>query len=180
MGRSRIKAASFLCMEENFMEPEKILKGRRVLIVDDEEDILEFLTEVLEICKLDRASTYEQAKDSLEKNQYDIAVLDIMGVRGYDLLELAKRRGIPALMLTAHAVSKENLKKSFQKGAAYYVPKDEIAKIDIFVADVLDAIDRNKNVFVKWYERLSNFCDKRFGPNWKDEDPEFWDSLIKY
>ncbi|RLF57873.1 MAG: response regulator, partial [Thermoplasmata archaeon] len=63
---------------------------------------------------------------------------------------------------------------------AYYVPKDEIAKIDIFVADVLDAIDRNKNVFVKWYERLSNFCDKRFGPNWKDEDPEFWDSLIKY
>jgi len=45
------------------MEPEKILKGRRVLIVDDEEDILEFLTEVLEICKLDRASTYEQAKE---------------------------------------------------------------------------------------------------------------------
>ncbi len=162
------------------MEPEKILKGRRVLIVDDEEDIVEFLTEVLEICKLDRASTYEQAKDLLEKNQYDIAVLDIMGVRGYDLLDLAKRREIPALMLTAHAVSKENLKKSFQKGAAYYVPKDEIAKIDIFVADVLDAIDRNKNVFVKWYERLSNFCDKRFGPNWKDEDPEFWDSLIKY
>lgn len=162
------------------MKPEKILKGKRVLIVDDEEDILEFLTEVLEICKVDRAATYEDAKALLEKNQYHIAVLDIMGVRGYDLLEIAKRRNIPALMLTAHAVSKENLKKSFEKGAAYYVPKDEIAKIDVFVADVLEALDKNKNVFVKWYERLSGFCDKRFGPNWKDDDPEFWDTLIKY
>ncbi len=162
------------------MKPEKILKGKRVLIVDDEEDILEFLTEVLEICKVDRAATYEEAKALLEKNQYHIAVLDIMGVRGYDLLEIAKRRNIPALMLTAHAVSKENLKKSFEKGAAYYVPKDEIAKIDVFVADVLEALDKNKNVFVKWYERLSGFCDKRFGPNWKDDDPEFWDTLIKY
>ncbi len=162
------------------MKPEKILKGKRVLIVDDEEDILEFLTEVLEICKVDRAATYEDAKALLEKNQYHIAVLDIMGVRGYDLLEIAKRRNIPALMLTAHAVSKENLKKSFEKGAAYYVPKDEIAKIDVFVADVLEALEKNKNVFVKWYERLSGFCDKRFGPNWKDDDPEFWDTLIKY
>jgi CheY-like chemotaxis protein len=167
-------------MEGNFMEPEKILKGKRVLIVDDEEDVLEFLTEILDICKVDRASSYEEAKELLEKNQYHIAVLDIMGVRGYDLLEITKRRHIPALMLTAHAVSKENLKKSFEKGAAYYVPKDEIAKIDIFVADVLEAMDKNKNVFVKWYERLSGFCDKRFGPNWKDDDPEFWDSLIKY
>ena len=95
-------------------------------------------------------------------------------------LEIARERGMPALMLTAHAVSKENLKKSFEKGAAYYVPKDEISKIDVFVADVLEAIENNRNVWVKWYERLSAFCDKRFGPNWKDDDPEFWESLIKY
>jgi DNA-binding NtrC family response regulator len=162
------------------MDPEKILKGKRVLIVDDEEDILEFLTEILDMCKVDRASTFEAARDLLQENYYHIAVLDIMGVRGYDLLEIARERGIPALMLTAHAVSKENLKKSFEKGAAYYVPKDEISKIDIFVADVLEAIDNKKNVWVKWYDRLSGFCDKRFGPNWKDDDPEFWDSLIKY
>jgi len=45
---------------------------------------------------------------------------------------------------------------------------------------VLEAIDKNKNVFSKWYERLSGFCDRRFGPNWRKEDLEFWDSLIKY
>ena len=162
------------------MDPQKILKGTRILIVDDEEDILETLTELLDICKVDRASTFEQAKELLETNIYHVAILDIMGVRGYDLLDIAKKRGIPSLMLTAHALSKDNLKKSFEKGASYYVPKDEINKIDVFVADTLLAQEQNKNVMVKWYERLSGFCDRRFGPNWKDEDPDFWNSLLKY
>jgi len=162
------------------MDPKKILKGKRVLIVDDEEDILELLTELLEMCKIDRASTFKEAKELLENNFYHIAVLDIMGVRGYELLEIANKKDIPALMLTAHALSQENLKKSFKEGASYYVPKDEISKIDIFLADIIEARDEKKNVWAKWYERLSGFCDRRFGPNWKDEDPEFWNSLINY
>jgi DNA-binding NtrC family response regulator len=162
------------------MDPKKILKGKMVLIVDDEKDILDLLVELLSMCKIDTASTFEEAKDLLENNYYDIAVLDIMGVKGYDLLAIANEKDVPALMLTAHALSKENLKKSFQEGASYYVPKDEINKIDIFLADVIEARDQKKNVFVKWYERLSGFCDNRFGPNWKDEDREFWDNLISY
>lgn len=62
----------------------------------------------------------------MERNNYDVAILDIMGVRGFDLLEIAKNRDIPALMLTAHGLSKENLKKSAEEGAAYYSPKDEM------------------------------------------------------
>ncbi|UCF55846.1 MAG: response regulator [Deltaproteobacteria bacterium] len=162
------------------MNPEKMLKGKRVLIVDDEPDVLELLTELLDMCKVDAASSFEQAKELLENNYYHIAVLDIMGVEGYELLEIANRRKIPALMLTAHAVSEEHLKKSIQKGASFYAPKDEISKIAIFVADVLEARDKKKNVWAKWYERLSGFCDKRFGPDWRDQDPEFWDTLIKY
>jgi CheY-like chemotaxis protein len=162
------------------MDPKHILKGKRVLIVDDEEDILDFLVELLDMCKIDTASTFEEAKELLEKNFYQIVVLDIMGVRGYELLDIAKTRDIPALMLTAHAISKDNLKKSFEKGASFYVPKDEINKIAVFLADILEAREKNKNVFVRWYERLSGFCDRRFRPNWKDEDPEFWDSLLKH
>jgi CheY-like chemotaxis protein len=162
------------------MEPERMLKGKRVLIVDDEPDVLELLTELLDMCKLDPASSFEEAKELLENNYYHIAVLDIMGVQGYELLEIANKREIPALMLTAHALSEEHLKKSIQKGASFYVPKDEIGNIATFVADVLEAKEKNKNVWAKWYERLSGFCDRRFGPNWKDQDPEFWDSVIKY
>ena len=162
------------------MEPEKMLKGKRVLIVDDEPDVLELLTELLDMCKVDRASSFEEAKELLENNYYHIAVLDIMGVQGYELLDIAKKREIPALMLTAHAISEEHLKKSIQKGASFYAPKDEINNIATFLADVLEAKEKNKNVWAKWYERLSGFCDRRFGPNWKDQDPEFWDSIIKY
>ncbi|MBW1731230.1 MAG: response regulator [Deltaproteobacteria bacterium] len=161
------------------MNPEKVLKGKRVLIVDDEEDILQFLTELLDMCKIDQATTFEKAKELLEKNFYHAAVLDIMGVRGYELLEIAKKKDIPTLMLTAHALSKENLKKSFEMGADYYVPKDEMSKVDIYLADILEAKEKKKNVWVKWYERLSGFCDRRFGPSWKDEDPDFWNDLLK-
>ena len=89
------------------MEPEKMLKGKRILIVDDEPDVLELLTELLDMCKVDPASSFEEAKNLLENNYYHIAVLDIMGVQGYELLEIANKREIPALMLTAHAISEE-------------------------------------------------------------------------
>ncbi|MCJ7596919.1 MAG: response regulator [Desulfobacterales bacterium] len=162
------------------MDPHKILKGKRVLVVDDEEDILRLVEELLEMCKIDTASTYEKAKELLEGNFYHIAVLDIMGVRGYDLLEIAKKKNVPALMLTAHALTKEDLKKSAEKGASFYAPKDEINQIDVFVADVLEAQEKNKNVWAKWYERLSGFCDRRFGKDWREKDHEFWNSIIKY
>jgi DNA-binding NtrC family response regulator len=162
------------------VDPKKILRGKRVLIVDDEEDILDSLTEFLDVCKIDRASSFVEARELLEHHFYHVAVLDIMGVQGYDLLEVANKKGIPVLILTAHALSKENLRKSFEEGASYYVPKDEIDKIDVFVADIIEAREKKRNVWAKWYERLSGFCDRRFGTNWKDEDPEFWNSLIKY
>jgi len=162
------------------MDPEKMLKGKRVLIVDDEPDVLELLTELLDMCKVDKASSFEEGKQFLENNYYHVAVLDIMGVKGYELLEIANERDVPAVMLTAHAISEEHLKKSVQKGASFYAPKDEINKIATFVADVLEARDKKKNVWAKWYERLSEFCDRRFGPDWRDKDPEFWDSVIKY
>jgi DNA-binding response OmpR family regulator len=162
------------------MDIRKALKGKWILVVDDEEDILQMIYEFLEMCKIDTASTYEEANGLLEKNQYHAAILDIMGVRGYDLLDIATRRNIPALMLTAHALTKEDLKKSAEKGAAFYAPKDEISNIALYVADVLEARAKKQNSWAKWYERLSGFCDRRFGKNWKDQDPDFWDHLIKY
>ena len=162
------------------MDPEKILKDKKILVVDDEKDILDFLSELLETSDVEQASSYEEAKGLLETRYYDAAVLDIMGVRGYELLELARGRGIPVMMLTAHALSQDNLKTSFEKGAYYYVPKDEMGKVDIYLADILEGLEQNKNIWARWYDRLSKFCDKRFGENWRNEDPEFWNSLLKY
>lgn len=157
------------------MNSDRILKGKSVLIADDEKDILDLLIELLGMCRIDTASTFEEAKELLESNEYDIAVLDIMGVKGYELLEIANKQKIPALMLTAHALSKEDLMKSAEDGASYYVPKDEINRIGVFVADVLEAKEKNKNPWVRWFERLGSFFEKRFsGTNWREEEREFW------
>ncbi|MBN2033166.1 MAG: response regulator [Deltaproteobacteria bacterium] len=164
------------------METKKVLRGKRVLIVDDEPDVLELLTELLSDCMIDRASTFEAAKELLETEHYDVAVLDIMGVRGFELLEIAKQKGIPALMLTAHALNKETLKKSAEEGASYYVPKDEMGKIDVFVADVIESREKNKNPWVRWFERLGGFFDesKNFsGPNWREQHEKFWEEKLK-
>ena len=165
------------------MESQKIpeiVKGKRVLIVDDEKDVLDTLTELLDVCRLDAASSFEQGKELLESKYYDVAVLDIMGVKGYDLLEIANSRDVPALMLTAHALSEEHLKESAEKGAAYYAPKDRISDIALFVADVLEALEKKKNVWTKWFDRLGGFFDKRFGgTDWREKEKDFWEKKTR-
>ena len=165
---------------DEIMETKKILRGKRVLIVDDEKDVLNLLIELLDMCQIDTASSFEKARQLLETGQYDIAVLDIMGVKGFELLDIANKNGIPALMLTAHALTKDALKESVERGASYFAPKEEIGRIDVFIADVLEALKKKKNPWVRWSERLASFYDKKFtGTNWRKQEQEFWDKTLK-
>lgn len=156
------------------MQDEDVLKGKKILIVDDEPDILETLEELLDMCTIDTAPNFETAKKFLDKYTYDVAILDIMGVRGYDLLKITAQKGIPALMLTAHALSPENLVKSLKKGAQSYVPKDKISDISTFVKDILEARQRGIREHANWFARLKPFFDKKFGSAWRERDNEFW------
>jgi DNA-binding NtrC family response regulator len=162
------------------MDAEKIIAGKRILIVDDEQDVLDGLVDLLEICKIDTASSFEEGKRLLEENDYDIAILDIMGVKGFDLLKVANERNVPSLMLTAHALSEENLKKSAKDGAAYYAPKDEMKNIVVFVADVIEAMEKKKSPWVRWFDRLGSFYDKKFGgTDWREKERKFWEERLK-
>ena len=162
------------------MENTQQLSDKKILVVDDEIDILESLEELLEDTFLvDSASSFEEAVSCLKNNTYDAAILDIMGVRGYDLLEATHALGIPTLMLTAHALSPDNLKKSIELGADAYIPKDKMVDISTYVEDVLiSRQDKKKNNF-KWYVRLMPLFDKFFGEGWKDPEKEFWDEFDK-
>ncbi len=161
------------------MDARKIIGRKWILIVDDEQDVLDSLVELLDICRIDTAQSFDEGKRLLEENDYDVAILDIMGVDGFKLLDIANQRNIPALMLTAHALSEESLKQSAEQGASYYAPKDEIERIDLFVADIIEAVDKKKNVWVKWLERLGSYYDSRFtGTNWREKDKAFWDKKL--
>ena len=162
------------------MKPSETIKGKRVLIVDDEQDVLDTLTELLDVCKTDTAASFDTARELLQNNIYDLVVLDIMGVGGFDLLDIATERGIPALMLTAHAFSEETLKKSAEKDACCFVPKEKMSDIQVFVADVIESIEKGKNPWIKCFERLGRFYDKKFGGrNWREKEKDFWEKRTK-
>ena len=162
------------------METNEILAGKKILVVDDEPDVLETLIDLLDMCRIDTASSFDEGKKMLENDEYDLAVLDIMGVDGFELLKISNQQKIPALMLTANALSRESLKRSAEEGAAYYAPKDKMVEIDSFAADVLHAIEKKKSPWEKWFSRLAGFYDNRFkGTQWRDQENEFWKKKIK-
>lgn len=149
---------------------------KKVLVVDDELDILETLEELLEDTYIvDTAATFEEAVACLKNSAYDVAVLDIMGVRGYDLLEATHTLGIPTMMLTAHALSPDNLKKSIELGADAYIPKDKMVDISLYVEDVLTSRQNKQKPGFGWYARLKPLFNEFFGKEWKDPEKEFWD-----
>jgi DNA-binding NtrC family response regulator len=155
-----------------------LLVGKRILIVDDEPDILDTLEDLLDMCKVVKASTFEQAKERLEKEPFDMAVLDIMGVGGYFLLGIANEKKVIAVMLTAHALSPEDIIRSYREGAASYVPKDQITKIATFLRDILEAKEQGKPFWWRWLDRVGlAYWDKKFGPQWRDRDREFWEKF---
>ena len=161
------------------MAGDNILKGKKILVVDDEPDILESLEEILDECDVETASSYEAAKELFEKKDFDVAILDIMGVKGFDLLEIATEKKIPALMLTAHGLNPDNLVGSIKLGAKSYIPKEKMSEIDIYLKEIFIANEKGIEKSGNWFERLGSFFDNRFGSGWKNKDKKFWDEFDK-
>ncbi|MBC8419731.1 MAG: response regulator [Desulfobacterales bacterium] len=160
------------------MSQNGLLQGKRILIVDDEPDVLDVLEEMLDMCEVSKASTFEEARELLEKNEFDLAILDIMGVDGYKLLNIAKHKNITVVMLTAHALNPANLVKSIKEGADCYLPKEEMKRITTFLVDILTSQEEGRSTWEPWERRLSSsYFEKKWGRNWKDQHKEFWKEL---
>lgn len=160
------------------MNSDQLLKGKSILIVDDEPDILETVADVLDMCLVDKASSYEEAIQYLQGYTHDIVILDIMGVNGFALLQNAVDRGIPAVMLTAHALTPEALKKAIKLGAVSFLPKDKILELPTFLGDVV--LGQGKPVWKRLFVRLENSFNRHFGPDWRERDKflnEFEESM---
>ena len=161
---------------------ESILNGKKILAVDDEPDVLKILEEeILQACpdsKLDKATTYETAVKMLEAKDYDVVILDIMGVRGFDLLDLAVKKKNRVAMLTAHALSPEALKKSVELGARAYLPKEKLGEIVEFLEDMLtyDYAPGWKHL----YEKLKEFFDSKFESDWEKRTGLGWKEWTKW
>ena len=155
---------------------ESILNGKSILAVDDEPDVLAILEEEIlnaaPKCKFEKATTYQEATKKLESQNYDVVILDIMGVRGFDLPDLAVKRNLRVAMLTAHALNPEALKRSFEMKASAYLPKEKLGEIVPFLEDVL-----RYEYLPGWkllLEKLKGFFDGKFESDWEKKTGLQW------
>jgi CheY-like chemotaxis protein len=155
---------------------ESMLNDRLILAVDDEPDVLTVLGEEIKEaapqCRFDKATTYHEAVERMMALTYDITILDIMGVQGFDLLNLAVSRHFPVVMLTAHALNTESLRKSIESGARAYLPKEKLGEVVPFLEDV-----PRYGYLPGWgrlLDKLGRFFNAHWGEDWKKTDERFW------
>ncbi len=82
---------------------------------------------------------------------------------------LLEGKKVIAVMLTAHAMTPDNVLKSYNEGAASFVPKEKMANIAVFLNDILEAQEKGKSLWWRWYDRLADYFEKKFGPDWQKE-----------
>ena len=148
------------------------LKEKKILVVDDEPDVITTVAEILDMCRVDKANDFETGLQLITKNKYDAVILDIMGVNGFELLKNAVLRDLPAIMLTAHAVTPEALKKSIELGAVSFLPKE----LMIELKDLLEEVFLGGGKRIWWLRSLQktgSYFDRKFGSKWNEKDKFF-------
>jgi len=155
-----------------------VVNGKKILAVDDECDVLKVLEEEImdacPDCTFDKAETFEQAAAFLETNVYDVVILDIMGVRGFDLLDIAVKKNLRVVMLTAHALNPGALKRSYEMKARAYLPKDKLGEIVPYLEDVLQNDYEagwkklSKKLYAFFTDKFESDWEKETGMPWKD------------
>jgi len=106
------------------------MEKKRVLVADDEPDILHILTRYLEIDGY-QVTPCPDGKDAYEKiaqDRFDLLILDVMmpGINGWEICRKVKddpqKRDIPVLILTARSQNTDAL-MSYECGADEYATK---------------------------------------------------------
>ena len=113
---------------------------KTILIVDDENDILEIISEYAkqEGYTTILAKDGESALKSFEENSIDLVVLDIMlpDFNGYEVADkIRKIENVPIIMLSAKSQEEDKL-KGFELGIVDYVtkpfsPRELMARIKV-------------------------------------------------
>lgn len=131
------------------------LKSKRILLVDDEQELLDMLASILKNDGYTNISTAKSVTEALslaEEIEPELAILDVMlpDGNGFDLMGRLKEKGdYPMLFLTARGEDDDKF-KGFDLGADDYVVKPFLPKELLFrVAAILRRSYKEENPFVK-------------------------------
>ena len=145
-----------------------ILKEKHILAVDDEPDVLEVVSDELDLCRVTTAKDFATASKLMEEGRFDLVILDIMGVRGFDLLDIATAKKMPAVMLTAHAMTPESLQEAVNRGAVSFLPKEELHRLSELTAEILELVGQGQTHWSRLAGRLGSRFRELWGEAWEE------------
>ncbi|MEW9094639.1 MAG: response regulator transcription factor [Clostridiaceae bacterium] len=98
----------------------------KILIVEDNPTISDLIKLNLKMASYETSQVYDgrQALESIEKEQFDLILLDVMlpEIDGFSLMNKIKQRDIPIILLTAKAAVTDKV-KGLKMGADDYIVK---------------------------------------------------------
>ena len=139
------------------------LKEKRILLVDDEQELLDMVVSILKaegFRKIATAKTMEEALAFASAFQPELAVLDVMlpDGDGFSLMEQLKKKGeYPVLFLTARGEDEDKF-RGFGLGADDYVVKPFLPKELIFrILAILRRSYKEENPLVRLHDSAIDF-----------------------
>ncbi len=117
-------------------------KKVKILVVDDEENVLDFLKEVVESqgYSFSSARSGREAMDKIKEARPNLVLLDVVmpGLDGLEVLRLIREedKELPVVMLTAYGTS-ERIKEAMKLNISGFIPKG---------ASVKEAVSKIKTV----------------------------------
>lgn len=151
-----------------------VLDKKRLLAVDDEPDVLDIIKEQFPDSIVTTAQDFETALRFINEDEFDLVILDIMGVNGFELLKACRVKQQPAAMLTARAVDVESINKAMRGGAVSFLPKEELQRLPDLVTEILTEMAEGRTHWAKLFDRFGTFFKEKLGVSWKDlEKPPY-------
>jgi len=146
------------------VEKKSTTEGRRILLVDDEEELLNSLGKVLERRKMQvfKASNGKNALEFLDKHVVDIVILDIKmpGMDGIETLKKIKERdlNVEVILLTGHP-DVDNALQGINHGAWEFFIKP--VNVEELVFSIKKACEhRNKIIQRKQRQKIDDIISR--------------------
>ncbi|HID71330.1 MAG TPA: response regulator [Thermoplasmata archaeon] len=146
---------------------------QRIMIVDDDKDIVNLIDEALSAMGYQTEKTYsgKECLEKVEKFQPDMILLDIMmpGMDGWKVLEELEKKGITektkVVMLTAKTLTPDDTKRKYFGQLVHYLQKP--ISIDELTEEIANIFQEEKNI-QKESKKVSQILGKEFGGSYQE------------
>lgn len=182
--------SSLLCRESGILahaghhivQPEKTNRTSKILVIDDNEEILSLLQDVLSDYEVITAQSGDEGLECLKRDTPEVIITDVMmpGTDGIELTRQIKKNKhtmhIPLIILSAKNANEEKI-EGVESGADAYIGKPfDVNYLKAVVARLIE----NKNKVREYYNSSACAYEYSNGRLMEKEDKEFLASVTRF